>query len=404
MCLVVLYPRPRGPEPAGPTVSSATANRRPVAGRTPRHYCSLVRIGMICPYSLSVPGGVQGQVLGLARTMRSMGHDVRVLAPCDGPPPDAGVTPLGSSMATPTNGSVAPIAPDVSAQLRTIRALRDEAFDVVHLHEPFAPGPTHTAILFKTAPLVATFHAAGDISAYRLFKPIVRAAARKLDLRCAVSEEARAMAETHVGGHYELVFNGVEVESYRTATPTPTDGPTILFCGRHEPRKGLTVLLDAMAHLPSEVRLWVAGEGPETSVLQRRTAGDARISWLGSISDVEKAQRLRGADVFCAPSLGGESFGVVLLEAMAAETPVVASDLVGYATVARDGKDAELAPPGDAEALAAAIDRVLGDPDLAHRLVDSGRERAAEFSMEHLAEIYLGMYQSVVATDRSNRA
>ncbi len=350
---------------------------------------------MICPYSLSVPGGVQGQVLGLARTMRAMGHDVRVLAPCDGPPPDAGITPLGVSLPTASNGSVAPIAPDVSAQLRTIRALRDEAFDVVHLHEPFAPGPTHTAILFKTAPLVATFHAAGDIAAYRLFRPIVRAAARKLDARCAVSEEARAMAELHVGGRYELVFNGVEVASYRTASAAPTEGPTILFCGRHEPRKGLGVLLEAMTHLPRDVRLWVASDGPETAALQASVADDARISWLGRISEEEKARRLRGADVFCAPSLGGESFGVVLLEAMAARTPVVASDLVGYATVARDGKDAELVPPGDATALAAALRRVLEDPDHARHLVASGDERAAEFSMEHLAEIYLDIYERV---------
>lgn len=347
---------------------------------------------MICPYSLSVPGGVQGQVLGLARTMRSMGHEVRVLAPCDGPPPDAGVTPLGASLPTPTNGSVAPIAPDVSAQLRTIRALRDEAFDVVHLHEPFAPGPTHTAILFKTAPIVATFHAAGDIAAYRAFQPIVRAAARKLDVRCAVSEEARTMAATHVGGRYELVFNGVEVAAYRRATPAPTSGPTILFCGRHEPRKGLAVLLDAMAHLPADVRLWVASDGPETAALRQRTAGDTRIEWLGRVSDERKAELLRGADVFCAPSLGGESFGVVLLEAMAAGTAVVASDLVGYATVARDGRDADLVPPGDAVALAKAIGHVLADRAHADQLIASGAERAASFSMERLASIYLDHY------------
>jgi phosphatidylinositol alpha-mannosyltransferase len=348
---------------------------------------------MICPYSLSVPGGVQGQVLGLARTMRAMGHEVRVLAPCDGPPPDAGVTPLGASLPTPSNGSVAPIAPDVSAQLRTIRALRDEAFDVVHLHEPFAPGPNHTAILFKTAPLVATFHAAGDIAAYRAFEPIVRAAARKLDVRCAVSEEARSMAETHVGGHYELVFNGVEVASYRDADPVPSDGPTIFFCGRHEPRKGLAVLLDAMAHLPADVHLWIASDGPETAALQDRSASDQRVRWLGRVSDAEKASLLRAADVFCAPSLGGESFGVVLLEAMAAGTAVVASDLVGYATVARDGLDADLVPPGDAVALAKALGHVLADQEHAAELVTSGRERAASFSMERLAEIYLEQYE-----------
>lgn len=353
---------------------------------------------MICPYSLTVPGGVQGQVLGLARAVRAVGHEVRVLGPCDGPPPDAGVTPLGVSIPTAANGSVAPIAPDVSAQLRTIRALRDEAFDVVHLHEPLCPGPTQTAILFKTAPLVGTFHAAGSSAGYRYLRPITQWAARKLDLRCAVSEDARKMAEEALGGEYVLLFNGVELAPYAKATPTPTEGPTILFVGRHEPRKGLAVLLDAMAELPPHIHLWIAGDGPETDDLQRRVAGDVRITWLGRISDEEKAARLRAADVFCAPSLHGESFGVVLLEAMAADTPVVASDLPGYANVARAGRDGVLVPPGDATALAGALRQVLTDTDLAHRLVASGATRAAEFSMEHLAERYIECYEQVLAT------
>jgi phosphatidylinositol alpha-mannosyltransferase len=351
---------------------------------------------MICPYSLTVPGGVQGQVLGIARTMRHLGHEVRVLAPCDGPPPDAGVTPLGASLPIGANGSVAPIAPDISAQLRTMRALRDEAFDIVHLHEPLAPGPTQTALLFKTAPLIGTFHAAGSSAAYRYFRPLTTRGARRLDLRCAVSEDAKAMAETHLGGTYELVFNGVEIEQFAKATPTPTDRPTILFCGRHEERKGLAVLLESMAALPRDVRLWIASDGPETEALQQRVAGDARIEWLGRISEEEKASRMRGADVFCAPSLHGESFGVVLLEAMAAETAVVASDLPGYANVARGGRDALLVPTGDAPALAAALTSVLGDARLRSRLVASGEERAREFSMEHLAEVYLELYERVL--------
>ena len=142
------------------------------------------------------------------------------------------------------------------------------------------------------------------------------------------------------------MFNGVEVETFSKATPWPTEGPTIFFIGRHEPRKGLAVLLEAMGELPAHVRLWIAGDGPETEQLRQRVAGDARIEWLGRISDEEKAARMRGADVFCAPSLRGESFGVVLLEAMAAETPVVASDLPGYANVAQAGRDALLVPPG----------------------------------------------------------
>lgn len=354
-----------------------------------------MRIGLVCPYSLTIPGGVQGQVLGLARALRELGHEVRVLGPADGPPPDAGCTPLGNSLPTAANGSVAPIAPDVPAQLRTIRALRDEDFDVVHLHEPLCPGPTQTALLFKSQPLVGTFHAAGDSAGYRWLRPLVRWGANKLDLRCAVSEDARRLAARALGGDYELVFNGVEVAQFAKAVPWPTEGPTVFFIGRHEPRKGLAVLLDAMQELPGTVRLWVAGDGPETEALRSRVAGDPRITWLGRISDDERARRLRGADVFCAPSLRGESFGVVLLEGMAAGTPVVASDLPGYANVARAGRDALLVPPGDARALAAALRRVLDHPDLAAELVASGEQRAASFSMDRLAEVYLDLYARV---------
>jgi len=351
-----------------------------------------VRIGIISPYSLTMPGGVQGQILGLARALRAAGHDVRVLGPCDGPPPDAGVTPLGNSVPTAANGSVAPIAPDPSAQLRTIRALRDEAFDVVHLHEPLAPGPTQTAMFFKTAPLIGTFHAAGGSKAYSWFSPGVRWLATKLDLRCAVSEDAERMARKALGGEYTVLFNGVEVETFSKATPWPTEGPTILFVGRHEPRKGLAVLLEAMSELPAHVRLWIASDGPETEELRQRVAGDSRIEWLGRISDEEKAARLRGADVFCAPSLRGESFGVVLLEAMAAETPVVASDLPGYSNVAESGRDALLVEPGAPGPLADALRRLLTDPSEAAKYVAAGEHRARELSMERLAERYAELY------------
>lgn len=354
-----------------------------------------MRIGLVCPYSLTLPGGVQGQVLALARSLRALDHEVRVLGPCDGPPPDPGVTPLGDSIPTAVNGSMAPIAPDPSAQLRTIRALRDERFDVVNLHEPFAPGVTQTALLFKQQPLVGTFHAAGEIAAYRWLNPIVRWMAGKLDLRCAVSEDAREMAHHFAGGEYELVFNGVELAPYATASPWPTEAPTIFFLGRHEPRKGLAVLLEAMGDMPAGVRLWVGSDGPETEALHRQVAGDVRIEWLGRLSDREKIERLKAADVFCAPSLSGESFGVVLIEAMAASTAVVASDLPGYANVARAGRDALLVPPGDAAALAAALRRVLDDPALAAGLVASGEQRAAEFSMARLAETYVGLYERV---------
>jgi len=334
-------------------------------------------------------------VLSLARALRTRGHDVRVLGPCDGPPPDAGVTPLGDSLPTAANGSVAPIAPDPSAQLRTIRALRDERFDVVNVHEPLAPGVTNTALLFKSQPIVGTFHAAGESAAYRWLQPVVRWLARKIDVRCAVSADARDMAIEAVGGSYELLFNGVDLADYAGDAIQKSEPRTILFLGRHEPRKGLAVLLNAMRELPAGVRLVVASDGPETDELRRSVAGDTRIEWLGRISESEKIQRLRSADVFCAPSLGGESFGVVLLEAMAARTAVVASDLPGYANVARADRDALLVPPDDPAALAGALRRVIDDASLRDALVASGAERAEGFSMDRLAERYEEIFERV---------
>ncbi len=209
------------------------------------------------------------------------------------------------------------------------------------------------------------------------------------------------MAQEALGGEYELVFNGVEVPRFRDAEPWPTDGPTVFFIGRHEPRKGLEVLLEAMAHLPRDTRLWVAGEGQQTAELKRRTSGDPRIEWLGPITEQEKVRRMRGATVFCAPSLHGESFGIVLLEAMAARTPVVASSLPGYANVARAGRDAELVTPGDPVALAESLTTVLRDADRADQLVASGIERADHFSMQRLADIYLECYRGLIHPDRS---
>ncbi len=351
---------------------------------------------MMCPYSLTIPGGVQGQVLGLARALRSKGVDTRVLGPCDGAPPEPGITPLGVSVPTAANGSVAPVAPDPSAQLRTISAIRDEAFDVLHLHEPFAPGPTVTALFLKAGPMVGTFHAAGGSAGYRWLAPMVRWGAGRLTVRCVVSDDARALAEEALGGgEYVQLFNGVDVGPLEAAAPTRTDGPTIFFCGRHEPRKGLDVLLEALIDLPASVRLWIASDGPQTTDLQARWAGNPRIEWLGRISDEEKASRMRGADVFCAPSLGGESFGIVLLEGMAAGTPVVASDIPGYSKVARGGRDARLVPPGEPGSLAAALSETLFGESGVDAVASSGRERASQFSMDRLADRYLELYEQV---------
>lgn len=355
-----------------------------------------MRIGMVSPYSLSVPGGVQGQVLGLARALRARGESVRVLAPCDGPPPEPFVTPLGNCVPLGANGSVAPVAPDPAAQLRTIRALRDENFDILHLHEPFAPGPSMTAMLVKSAPIVATFHSAGSSFAYDIFKPLTRRAAPRLDIKFAVSADAEQLATHALGGTYERAFNAVEVSRFRATRPHETAGKTVLFVARHEERKGLAVLLDAFAKVDGEVQLWIGGVGPETDDLRRRHGSDSRITWLGELDEDEKIARMRGADLFCAPSLHGESFGIVLLEAMAAETAVVASNLPGYAKVARHGLDAALVQPGDAEELGETIVRTLSDDARRQELVKSGSERVAQFSMRALADLYSEAYRRLV--------
>ena len=361
----------------------------------------MLRIGIVSPYSLTVPGGVQQQVLGLARSLRAKGHEVRVLGPCDGPPPDAFVTPLGNSLPTAVNGSIAPLAPDASAALRTIRALNDEAFDVVHVHEPLVPGPSLTALLVKMAPVVATFHSAGESAAYRTFSRQLKWVASRIDIRVAVSKDAVELAQRYIGGDYEVLFNGIELGDYSSPSTTPREN-AIFFIGRHEERKGLSNLLEALAQLPPDVRLWIASDGPQTAELKTRFASDSRIEWLGRISDSEKISRMSRASVFCAPSLHGESFGVVLLEAMAAGTPVVASNLDGYRNVATDDETALLVETGNVASLATALARVLADSQLAARLTANGREHAQRFSMDALADRYIEMYERALHMEATN--
>ena len=354
-----------------------------------------MRIGMISPYSLTVPGGVQGQVLGLAKALRKQARDVRVLGPCDGPPPDTSVTPLGNSLPTAANGSIAPIAPDPAAQRRTFQALREERFDVLHLHEPLVPGPTVTALLLKGSPLVGTFHAAGSSAGYRWLAPVLKKMAARIDVRCAVSPAAQRMAQKALGGSYEVLFNAIDTEPAQAPEPWPTEAPTIFFLARHERRKGLAVLLEAMQYLPQDLQVWIGGEGPDTEKLLKAYSHDHRLVWLGRLSADEKAARLRGADIFCVPSLGGESFGVVLLEAMLAGTAIVASDLPAYQEVSHHQREALLAPSGDARLLAQALNEALAQPGLREQLTSQGRVRVEQFSMARLAKRYGEIYDSI---------
>ena len=347
---------------------------------------------MVCPYSMSRPGGVQGQILGLARELRKLGVDVRIIGPCDGPPPDPSVVSIGPTVEWESNGSIAPIAAGRMAARRTAEALRTIGPDVVHLHEPAVPGPCLTTLIGFNGPIVATFHASGELL-HMWTRPALRSMMQRVTIRVVVSEMARETAKLNWGdAEYEVLFNGIEVDRIATTAPTPAERPAVLFIGRHEPRKGLAVLLDAWDGIDRDAECWVIGAGPQTRELQRRAEG-RRVVWLGTVTDAERNARLRGATVYCAPSLGGESFGVVLLEAMAAETAIVASAIEGYRNVARADRDALLVPPGDPAALRGALRLLLDDPALRDRLVDSGRERADEFSMARLASRYLELYE-----------
>ena len=320
------------------------------------------------------------------------------------------MTPLGNSLPTAANGSMAPLAPDASAALRTIRALNDEAFDVIHLHEPMAPGITMTALLLHRSPTVGTFHAAGISAGYRALRPALRRVSNRMDHRVVVSKDALELVRRHIGGEYEVLFNGVDLDVIRS-TPTFVDPvvdrqdvagvPTIFFCGRHEHRKGLSVLLDVVEQMSGQsevpVTVWVASDGPETAALVAKHRANPSIVWLGRISEAEKFGRLRACDVFCAPSLGGESFGVVLIEAMAAGATVVASALDGYRNVATDRIDALLVPPDDLGALSAALrPRCSAIRCSRTRLRAAGARRAEDFAMSKLADRYVAIYERLI--------
>lgn len=356
-----------------------------------------MRVMLSCPYSLSLHGGVQGQVLGLAHALRARGVDARVIAPCDGPPPEPGITTVGPSTRLPSNGSVAPVATGRAVAARTIEAIRTFEPDVLHLHEPLTPAANHAALVGTNVPAVGTFHSArpGRNPWYQTFRSPLRSMLRRLSVSTAVSEQAARQVALSFGTECEILPNGVEVERFAGGTTVPTDRPAIFFVGRLEPRKGVSVLLDAFALLDREATLWIAGDGPQRGALVSRRVPS--VEWLGRVGEEEKAARLRSAAVACFPSVEGESFGVVLLEAMAAGAAVVASDIDGYRGVARQGREAALVPPGDPVALAAALRALLDDSNRREALVAAGRARAEEFSMRRLAERFLGIYERAIA-------
>ncbi len=362
-----------------------------------------MRVALVCPYSCTVPGGVQTQVLGLARALSGHGDVMVVVAPADGDRVPEGLdaealdgavfVKVGTGIPVSVNGSRAPVSPWPTTMARTRRALRKFAPEVVHVHEPFVPGPSLAALMLGPRPVVATFHRSGADVAYRVFGHLFSACSRRIGAAIAVSEEAAETAQACIGhllGAIAIIPNGVELARLASVEPWPTSSPTVAFVGRHERRKGLQVLLEAFSALPESTCLWVMGEGPESDRLRSRYGANPRIEWLGRVSDDERAARVAGADVFAAPSLGGESFGVVLLEAMATGTAVVASDLPGYRLAASGA--ARFTVPGDPIGLAEALREVLVDDAERRALQASGRARAAECDMAAVADRYREAY------------
>jgi phosphatidylinositol alpha-mannosyltransferase len=367
-----------------------------------------MRIGLVCPYQWDVPGGVQYHVRDLAETLRGLGHHVEVLTPAEHEEnlPAEHVTWAGRAVPVPYNGSMASFQFGLVSAARVRRWLREGAFDVVHVHEPAPPSVSLLVCIIAAGPLVATFHAATTRSKFlSAWGPVVRPWLEKIDGRIAVSDFARRVQVEHLGGDAVVIPNGVHVPAFAEgpALPGHTRGagvPTIGFLGRYdEPRKGLPVLLDALRQVVRQhpdARLLVAGRG-DPAALADLVGEDLRghVTLLGELSEPDKAAFLRSVDVYCAPNLLGESFGVILLEAMAAGAPVVASDLDAFGRVLAGGTAGVLVPRGDAGALATALGGLLADPDRRHSLAAAGRAVVAEYDWSVVAQRILGVYETV---------
>jgi len=365
-----------------------------------------VRIGIACPYSWDVPGGVQQHIRDLAEALIEMGHEVSVIAPADEDRPlPPYVVPAGRAVPVPYNGSVARLAFGPLTANRVRRWLRDGEFDVLHAHEPAVPSLSLLACWVAAGPIVATVHTAMRKSRWLLASmPVLRSALEKIDGRIAVSEAARSTFVEHVGGDAVLIPNGVATHRYREAAPLdgwPGAGGAIGFLGRmDESRKGLSVLLRAFELLAPErpgLRLLIAGNGDadeHRDKLPERLRD--RAVFLGEVSEADKVRLLHSVDVFCSPNTGGESFGIVTAEAMAAGAPIVASDIPAFRDVLRDGQAGELFATGDPADLARAAARLLDDPARRAELSLAALDAVAAYDWSVVAGNVVSVYETVV--------
>lgn len=363
-----------------------------------------MKIGMVCPYSFDVPGGVQAHVTELAEVFIERGHEVSVLAPAgdDVELPDY-VVSVGPPLAIPYNGSVSRVnfGPKAYSVLRNW--LRDNEFDVLHVHEPNAPSISMLALMVAQGPIVTTFHTATTKSLWlSTFQGILRPYHERIRGKIAVSELARRWQMESLGSDAVEIPNGIHVGAFENAQPLPGypwPGRSIVFLGRYdEPRKGVEILLRALPSVVEaypDVRVLIVGGGDENRLRRRAGALARHLVFLGQVDDETKARALRSADVYCAPNLGGESFGIVLVEAMAAGAAVVASDLDAFRRVLDDGRAGVLTETGIPHALADGIIDVLGDDERRERLVAAAHERARRFDWSRIAEEILRVYETV---------
>jgi phosphatidylinositol alpha-mannosyltransferase len=365
-----------------------------------------MRIGMVCPYTWDVPGGVQEHIKDLAVALIGLGHEVSVISPADDDTPLPGyVVPAGRAVPVPYNGSVARLAFGPLSAARVRRWVKEGGFDVLHVHEPAAPSLSLLACWVADGPIVATVHTANPRSRVMHAAYLaLQTALEKISGWIAVSEAARTTLVEHMGGDAVLIPNGVTVSRYEKASPLPGwpgEGGVLGFLGRmEEPRKGLDVLLRAFELLAARrpgLRLLVAGPGDLDEVRDKvPEAIRDRLILLGQVTQEDKARFYHSVDVFCAPNTGGESFGVVLIEAMAAGAPIVASDLDAFQLVLRDGRAGELFPAGDPAALAAAASRLLDDPSLRARLSAAATDAVRAYDWPMVARDVVKVYEAVV--------
>ncbi|MEU2545670.1 glycosyltransferase family 4 protein [Streptomyces roseolus] len=362
-----------------------------------------MRIGIVCPYSWDVPGGVQFHIRDLAEHLIRLGHEVSVLAPADDDTPlPPYVVSAGRAVPVSYNGSVARLSFGFLSAARVRRWLHDGTFDVVHIHEPTSPSLGLLTCWAAQGPIVATFHTSNPRSRAMLAAyPILQPALEKISARIAVSEYARRTLVEHLGGDAVVIPNGVDVDFFAGAEPKAEwQGETLGFIGRiDEPRKGLPVLMKALPRILTErpgARLLVAGRGDEEeAVATLPPEMRSRVEFLGMVSDEDKARLLRSVDVYVAPNTGGESFGIILVEALSAGAPVLAADLDAFAQVLDQGAAGELFANEDADALADAAVRLLADPARRAELSARGSAHVRRFDWSTVGADVLAVYETV---------